>query len=232
MKNDLKTSRDNFIAHVAALAAVSKNAEIQQLHNQLKNGQLKLADMSIYNTKNVSGMKTIRVFESSDKRDDALCSLDSATLEKNQYFMVNSITMLGHVYAAGDVDPGNPTASPAVASTDPATLTPGDAFERKALMLGNYRSLGGSASGQSALAIIANGEMLVRSKRKTHIDQFPLSRFVQDGNYSAETGTLTLENPFLLLSQDVIELELELGRVAAAGTLLRVMLNGTGTVMV
>jgi hypothetical protein len=208
------TSRTKFIKQLSVLASKGNDREVQDLITQFNTGNLMLTDTSVQTTKNASGRNQIEMFLNTDEREVGINSISKSMLQKGQYFLVSSITILGAVLpVAGSV----------------TELERGSAAEKEAFKKSDFVSLN-AAGTQSALCIVANGELRVRVRNKDVISGLSLHRFVQDNNVFTPTGTLELDSPFFIRSQEPIEVTLDLGTTAKTNTLVRVLLNGTSTV--
>jgi hypothetical protein len=69
----------------------------------LINGDLRLADSTIYSIKAVTS-KTIKLFETQDDKETGLRNVSNAKLQKNQAFMVSAIVLLAGTAADGSKD--------------------------------------------------------------------------------------------------------------------------------
>jgi hypothetical protein len=75
----------------------------QMIKDQLKNGELRLADTIIYTIKPIAS-KTIKMFEPQDKRQIGLISTSEGRLTKNSVMLVSGIILLAGVAASAGVD--------------------------------------------------------------------------------------------------------------------------------
>lgn len=64
---------------------------------ELRKGNLRLADYTIYSIKPVGGNKTIKMFETQDLKETGLRNIDKAKLDKNFVFIVSGIYFLAGV---------------------------------------------------------------------------------------------------------------------------------------
>ena len=210
------TSRSKFLKALAVAAAKGNDREADDLRNAILQGNVLLTDASIQTTKNGSGRNQINMFENTDEREVGINSLSKSMLQKGQYLLVDSITILG---ASLFGTTANPTAA----------LVRGSSEERTAFKKTEFVSLDATGT-NSALCIVANGELKVRVRNKDVVKEIALHRFVQDNNAFTTVGTLQLDTPFLVRSQESIELILDLPTTTKENTLVRVLLNGTATV--
>lgn len=63
---------------------------------ELKRGKLRLTDYSLFSIKQITS-KTTKMFETQDVRETGLRNVSAAKLQKNQVFLVHSITVLAGV---------------------------------------------------------------------------------------------------------------------------------------
>jgi hypothetical protein len=75
----------------------------QPIKDQLKKGELRLADTIIYSIKPIAS-KTIKMFEPQDKRQIGLISTSEGRLTKNSVLLVSGIILLTGVSATAGVD--------------------------------------------------------------------------------------------------------------------------------
>lgn len=211
-------SREKFVKTLSVLASGGNDREVSDLVTQFNQGDLMLADSSIMATKNASDRSTVDMLLNTDEREVGVNSVAKAMLSKGQYMLVESITLLGVQAPVGGVGGA------------PATiLERGSTAEREAFKKLKFGSLN-AAGDQSALCLVANGELKVRVRNKDVVSGLSIHRFVQDNNHHTNNGTLQLDTPFFIRAQEAVEVILELPDAAKPNTLLRVLLNGTVTV--
>ena len=210
------TSRTKFLKALAVAASKGNDREAEDLRQQILMGNVLLTDASVQTTKNGSNRTQINMFENTDEREVGVNTLSKSMLQKGQYFLVSSITILGaSLYGTA----ANPTAA----------IVRGSVEERDTIKKQEFVSLD-AAGNQSALCIVANGELRVRVRNKDVVSGLAIHRFVQDNNAFTPVGTLMLDTPFFIRSQEPIEVILELPTAAKENTFVRVLLNGTGSV--
>jgi hypothetical protein len=76
---------------------------------------------------------------------------------------------------------------------------------------------------------LQNGEITIRVNKKPIMSQISLSMFVNDQNHNYAQGEIALENPFLILGEEEIEVDLELHSPAAANTVVKLIMGGSIT---
>jgi hypothetical protein len=209
-------SRTKFIKALSVLAAKGNDREVQDLVTMFNLGNLMLTDASIQATKNASERSQVDMFLNTDEREVGINSVAKSMLPKGAYLLVESVTILGaHL--------------PTTGANAVQPLARGSQEEKEALKKSKFVSLN-AAGNQSALCIVANGELKIRVRNKDVVSGLALHRFVQDNNNGTPTGTLLLDTPFFIRAQEPIEVILELPTATRVNTLVRVLLNGTTTV--
>ena len=81
----------------------------KHVKQELINGTLRLADWTIYSTKQIKS-KTIKMFEPQDDKEVGVRNISNAKLPKNSVFLVSGIILLTGVSS----DPNNPEANKAI----------------------------------------------------------------------------------------------------------------------
>lgn len=186
------------------------DVEIADLLRQVEGGSLGLADFAIMTTKNASGRSSVEMFQETDEREVGISTIAKGRLEKGQYMLVDRISLLGIVW--------------------PTAIVRASAAEKAAFKTAVFASLNADAAGQESLCIVANGQSEVRVRQKNILTDLANLCFVQDNNETTKLGTIKLELPFFIRSQEQIEFNIDLGVGAADNTLLRVYFHGTATV--
>lgn len=84
----------NFAAAAQPTAGVLVDKELLEIKRLLDQRMLKLTDASIYNTKDASSAKLIRLFETSDVEAKGITNITAGKLALNQVVMVDRIRLL------------------------------------------------------------------------------------------------------------------------------------------
>ncbi len=171
----------------------------------LLNGNLRLADYTIYSIKQINS-KTIKMFETQDDKEIGLRNISNAKLPKNFVFLVSGIYLLAGtipVSESGGSDPSNKEKQKAI----------------------DFRSV-------RTFPTIANGEFTLKANKKQIVPEGSIIRkFITDNNTFVPLGYYKLDNPRLIKDDELIEFIVELGTMEGItpNHFLYVGLDGTGT---
>lgn len=177
----------------------------KHIKEELARGKLRLADTTIYSIKKVNS-RTVKMFETQDDKEVSIRNISNAKLDKNFAFLCSGVTLL-----AGQLE----TVSDGGPDIDVTELEKAIAFK-----------------GISEYPALSNGEHSLKANKKYIIPEGEENRrFVTDGNAFRTLGFYKLDNPRLILDEQMIEFTVELGTMALLpkDTYLRVALHGTGT---
>lgn len=94
--NGRKTSRQELEARFNRLPDLTKEG--------LKSQSLQIADMALYASKAVGGLKSIKMFTDDDRKSVGTCNLSSGKLEKGNITLLTGIILLSGVAGQGETE--------------------------------------------------------------------------------------------------------------------------------
>lgn len=202
-----------FIKKVAGQTHTSRRsrAEMEKFFKQfpahvkseLLRGGVRLADYTIYSTKEITS-KTIKMFEPQDDKEVGIRNISNAKLPKNMVFLVSGIILL--------------TGASAKSETDGSEI-------KESVKAIDYKSV-------STIPAICSGEFSLKANRKQIVpENQSIRRFATDNDLTVPIGYYKLDNPRLIRDEELIEFTVELGTQFGieTGQYLYVGLDGTGT---